>query len=207
MPLIDALTTFRGAVAEANSFITLAFKQDTSGNYILSANQQDFLTDSAYLRVFIAWETFLENTFVRYMLGEHSILGNIVTSYVRPLDDQHANRLLIGTQKFVDWSDPQTVKKLCNLYFSPGNPIDTFVSSMASDLSDLKTIRNAAAHLSSTTRKQLDALGTRKLKKTCTNLKVSDYILAVDPVSKTNDTILTSYLNLLDVCAEGIANG
>lgn len=207
MPLIDSLTAFRNSVAEANSFIDLAFQQDDDENYTLLQNQRDFITDSAYLKIFIAWETFLETSFIQYMLGEPSILGNAITRYVQPKDEQHANSLLIGTQRYVDWSNPGTVKKLCNLHFAPDNPFDTFISSMMSDLLDLKIIRNAAAHLSSTTRQRLDSLGTRKLKRPCNSLKVSDILFAIDPDSAMNETILTTYLNKLDVSAEGIANG
>ena len=207
MSLIYSLTTFRVSVAEANSFIALAFQQDGDGNYALPQNQREFITDSAYLKIFISWETFLENSFIQYMLGEPSILGNAITRYVQPLNEQHANSLLIGTQRYVDWSNPEIVKKLSKIHFASGNPFDTFVSSMLTDLFDLKTIRNAAAHLTSTTRQQLDSLGTRKLKRLCNNLKVSDILFAVDPDSNANETILTTYLNKLDISAEGIANG
>ena len=207
MSLIDSLTTFRVSVAEANSFIALAFQQDGDGNYVLPQNQREFITDSAYIKIFITWETFLENSFTQYMLGEPSILGNAITRYVQPLNEKHANSLLIGTQRYVDWSNPETVKKLSILYFAPGNPFDIFISSMISDLFDLKTIRNAAVHLSSTTRQQLDSIGTRKLRRFCNNLNVSDIIFAVDPDSATNETILATYLNKLDLSAEGIANG
>lgn len=207
MPLIDSLNTFRVSVVEANSFIALAFQQDGAGNYLLPQNQREFITDSAYLKLFIAWETFLESSFIKYMLGETSVLGNSITRYVQPIDEQHANKLLIGTQKYVDWSNPEIVKRLSNLYFISGNPIDTFVSSTMVDLFDLKTIRNAAAHLTSTTRQQLDSVGTRRLKRSCTNLKVSDFIFAIDPDSAAGETILTTYLNKLDIAAEGIANG
>lgn len=207
MSLINSLTTFRDSVAEANSFIALAFQQDSNGNYVLSQNEREFITDSAYIKIFITWETFLENSFIQYMLGKSSILGNVILRYVQPIDEQHANRLLIGTQRYVDWSNPDTVKTLSILHFASGNPFDTFISSMKTDLFDLKTIRNAAVHLSSTTQQQLDSLGTRKLRRLCNNLKVSDIIFAVDPDSAANETILTTYLNKLDVSAEGIANG
>ncbi|MBK9719982.1 MAG: hypothetical protein IPO78_11095 [Saprospiraceae bacterium] len=207
MALIDSLTNFRVSVAEANSFIALAFQQDGAGNYVLPQNQREFISDSAYLKLFIAWETFLENSFIQYMLGEPSVLGHAVIRYVQPIDEQHANKLLIGTQKYVDWSNPEIVKRLCNLYFAADNPIGTFVSSMMADLFDLKTVRNAAAHLTTTTRQQLDSVGTRKLKRACTDLKVSDFIFAVDPDSTISETILTTYLNKLDISAEGIANG
>jgi hypothetical protein len=75
MPLIDSLTTFRGSVAEANGFIDLAFQQDGNGNYALPQNQREFITDSAYLKIFIAWETFLENCFIKYMPWETFYFG------------------------------------------------------------------------------------------------------------------------------------
>ena len=115
-------------------------------------------------------------------------------------------KIVDDNSKYVDWSNPDIVRKLCNLYFVAGNPFDTFISSILTDLFDLKTIRNASAHLSSTTRQQLDSLGTRKLKRPCANLNVSDFIFAVDPDSPTGETILTTYLNKLDISAEGIVN-
>ena len=77
----------------------------------------------------------------------------------------HAHRILIGTQKYVDWSNPEIIRRLCNLFFDPSNPFDTYIASINTDLFDLKTIRNAAAHLTSTTSQQLDSLATRKLKR------------------------------------------
>ena len=118
MSLIDSLTTFRVSVAEANSFIALAFQQDGDENYVLPQNQREFITDSAYIKIFIAWETFLENGFIQYMLGEPTILGNAITRYVQPLNEKHANSLLIGTQRYVDWSNPDTVKTLSILHFA-----------------------------------------------------------------------------------------
>lgn len=206
MPLQDSLNNFRSSVAETNTFIAIAFQVDAAGNYILPQNQRNFITDSAYLKLFIAWETFLESSFLKYMLGELSVLGRTVVRYVNPRDEKHANSILIGTQKYVDWSNPDIVKRLSNLYFDVGNPIDTFIGSIHTDLMDLKTVRNAAAHLTSTTGHQLDGLASRKLSGTYSNIKVSDYIFAVDPSSPTGDTILTNYMTILDVAAEGIAN-
>jgi len=93
-------------------------------------NQREFITDSAYLKIFIAWETFLEDSFIQYMLGEHSISGKVISCCVQPTDKKHANNLLIGTQRYVDWSNPEIIRKLCNLYFKSGNPFDIFISSI-----------------------------------------------------------------------------
>lgn len=207
MTLLDSLNAFRDSVTEVNTYFSLAFRQDMEERYILPKNQRDFICDSAFLRLFIGWETFLERTFIQYMLGEPSILGVVIDRYVQPIDEKHASRIIIGTQKYADWSNPEIVRRLSLLFFPAGNPFDLYISSIDSELSDLKTARNAAAHLSSTTQKQLDALGTRLLRRHCQNMIVSDLIFANNPDVAVNETILTTYLTKLDICAEGIANG
>lgn len=206
MPLVDCLNNYRLSIDEANSFIALAFQQNAAGVYLLPQNQRDFISESSFLKIFIAWETFLESSFLDYLLGEPSITGSIINRHAQPIDRDHAHRLLAGTKNFVDWSSPETVRKLSNLYFVQGNPIDSFISTIHTDIMDLKTVRNAAAHMSSTTSNQMDSLGTRKLKQPCNNLKVADFIFAIDPNSSTHETILTTYLTKLDIAAEGIAN-
>jgi hypothetical protein len=207
MPLIDSLNNYRNSIIEANGFINVAFQQDAAGNYLLPQNQREFITDSSFLKTFIVWETFLESVCVKYLLGEPSILGTLITRHAQPLNADHAHQLLIGTQKYVDWADPQKVKRLCSLYFGSVNHIDTSLSSIYSDLLDLKTIRNAAAHLSSTTSTQLDSLAKRLLRSPQSNIRVSQLIFSVDPASLAGDTIFTTYLTKLDIVAEGIANG
>jgi hypothetical protein len=206
MALSDTLNTFRISVNEINSFISLAFQTDVNGDLILPQNQRDFITDSAFLRLFIAWETFLEESYIKYMLGELSVNGNQVVRYVQPMDFNHANKLLIGTQKYVDWSNPEIIKRLSNLHFELSNPFDNFIGSLMTDLFDLKTIRNAAAHLSTTTRQQLDSLCTRKLRRPCINMRVSDFVFAIDPASTTSETIFDTYVRKLDISAEGIVS-
>lgn len=207
MPLIDCLNNYRNSITEANTFIGIAFQQDAAGAYTHQQFQRDFITDSTFLKIFIAWETFLESSFINYMLGELSILGNPVVRYSQPIDFQHANKLIIGTQSYFDWSDPNKVKQLCNLYFGAGNPLDTYISAIMTDLRDLKTIRNAAAHLSSTTTAALDAVASRKLRRQCVNITVSQLIFSADPNSPTGGTVLQTYLNILDISAAGISNG
>ncbi|MCO5949921.1 hypothetical protein [Mucilaginibacter flavidus] len=207
MSLAASLASYRASIVEANSFISMAFQKNAAGDYLLPANQRNFITDSSFLKMFIAWETFIENAFIDYMLGEPSINGHTVVKYVQPIDHNHAGKILIGTQKYVDWSNPEIIKKLSNLYFEPSNIIDTYISSTMADLFDLKTIRNAAAHLTSTTQNQIVSLGNRLLSINNPTITVSDLILSFDPRATGAVTVLTSYLTKLDILAEGIANG
>jgi hypothetical protein len=205
--LQDTLNAYRASVIEIRSHISLAFQLDAAGEYVLSKPQRDFITDSAFLKVYIAWETFLESAFIKYMTGLPTITGSVVTRHVTPIDTNHANDILIGVQTFVDWSRADVVLKLSSLYFVTGNPFQVYIGTVVSDLQDLKTIRNALAHLSSTTSVKLDALASRLLGRPVTSMGVSDLIFMIDPTSAGVSTIIDSYLNKLDIVAEGIANG
>ncbi len=207
MALLQVLSTYRSSIQEAQSFILLAYKQDPAGNYVHTQIERDFITASAFLRIFIAWETFLESSFLYYMTGEPSCTGNNITRFVSPIDILHANKLLIGTQKYVDWSNPDIIKRLSKLYFHTGFPYDTYIGSIQEDLTDLKTVRNAAAHLTSTTSQQLDGLSSRKLRRQVRNISVAQFVLSLEPSINPPITILDNYLIKLDIAAEGIANG
>jgi hypothetical protein len=66
--------------------------------------------------------------------------------------------MLVGTQRFVDWSTPGTVIKLADLYFDGGEPFRTPIVSATAHLERMKRVRNATAHVSKTTQAALDAV-------------------------------------------------
>ena len=207
MPLVDTLTNYRASITQSTQNLNIAFNTDVGGAYIYSQPQRDFIIEASFLKVFISWENFLENSFLDFLLGEPSIRGTIITRHVTPTDRNHGHKILIGTQKYVDWANPEIVRRLSKLFFENTNPIETVISSIQTDIFDLKTVRNAAAHISSTTSHEIDALATRKLQRQCINFTVSQFILAFDPSAAVNtQTFLTSYTNLLDAAADNIAN-
>ncbi|CAM3747912.1 hypothetical protein MUGA111182_07030 [Mucilaginibacter galii] len=207
MSLQVSLDSFRASITLIRTYVSIAFQTDpATGHYILTSDQREFITDSAFLKVFIAWESFLESAFNKYMLGIASINGIVIARHASPRDEVHANDMLIGTQKYVDWTRGDVVVALSRIYFDPGNPFEVNINSLTSDLQDLKTVRNSAAHMSSTTSIKLDALATRLLGTRVIGATVSSVIFAVDPTSTTSSTFFDVYLSKLDVAAEAIAN-
>jgi hypothetical protein len=164
------------------------------------------LVESAFLRLFIAWETFIEDTFIHYMVGTPSARGIVLNRYVAPLDMQHAQSIALGNTRFVDWATPDAVRRLAGLYFHLGDPFESVLSGIHADLLDLKTVRNAAAHLSSTTTAQLDALASRKLGTPVANIGVAAFVTSPDPASVPGESILQTYERSLDAAADLIAN-
>ncbi|MGI8484253.1 MAG: hypothetical protein ACR2OU_08315, partial [Thermomicrobiales bacterium] len=92
------------------------------------------------------------------------------------------------------------------LFFEGGDPFETVLAQVNSDLLDLKTVRNAAAHLASTTNAQLDALATRKLSTPIAGMTVAKFVMTADPHSATGQSILQTYEATLDTAAHLIAN-
>lgn len=206
MSQADRLNELRSNFGTFNSYILKAFQQDTNGNYIFSADYRSFTVQSAFINIYISWEYFLEQSFLGYLVGEVTINGNTVPTCVQPPNINHANKILIGTQKYVDWSNPEIVVKLADLYFTNGDPFHSVMNSIKTPLFDLKTIRNSCAHISTTTSTQLSSLASRLLNVNTTSIQVSDLILRIDPNGNGSDTILDMYIQTLDAAALNISN-
>lgn len=205
MPLAQTLQDFRDSVQNCLTYIQVGFGTDSSGAYLYSEDVRLFISESSFLKIFISWESFLEDSFIKYLQGTPSINGVHPIKYASPTSIDHAQKIVIGTQKYVDWSNPEIVRKLASIFFDTGYVFNTHISSINAELMDLRTIRNAAAHLSSTTSQKLDSLSTRLLRRHCVNIKVGELIFEINP--DTNNTLLDDFLSLLDIAAENIANG
>lgn len=205
MSLNISLTTFRNDVEKVNGFIDLAYEQDNASNNLRTDEEMEFLVTSAFLKLFIAWESFIETSFIAYLTGEVSLDGDQLVKYASPVDKKHAHKLLIGTKQYVDWANQDIVKTISALYFEDAEPYSTSIKSITSELSELRTIRNASAHISSTTQTKLDAVASRVLKTTVSNIRVSDFITRISPEDNTK-TILQMYQLKLDITAENIAH-
>lgn len=205
MSVNDCLERYRKSVAEAESFISIAYTQEASGAYIHPELFRSFNVESAVVKFQISWESFLESIFACFLCGDSDLRGNVVTRSVYARDRGHASQLLIGTNKYFDWSNPDIVIKMSKLYLSDNNPFSCTLSSIHSDLLDLKIIRNSAAHLSITTQDKLDGLASRLMGTRKVNCRVSDVILFVDPIQ--GKSLWNIYKDKLDVAAENIAMG
>jgi hypothetical protein len=208
MPLAQNLADFRATKNDLVAHITFAHARYANNNYKIASNLREFISESAFLRIYIGWETFVENCFVDYLLNEPSILNNRPAKWANPIDKEHAHQIIIGNQKHMDWSNPETIRKISQIFFHQGYVFNSSLSAINNDLMDLKTIRNSAAHLSSTTSSKLDGLSTRILRTPCSNYTAYKLLFSNDPRSTSpQQNVLTRYLDILDLAAEQIANG
>jgi hypothetical protein len=122
------------------------------------------ISELAFLRIYMAWETFLEDSFTRFMCGASSLSGSHPRSYVKPLNIDHAREILIGPKlRYADWTDPQLVVERAELIFAGGRPFASPVRAATTELNDMRTVRNCIAHRSVHTREQFNRLVQRRL--------------------------------------------
>ncbi|ABZ77815.1 hypothetical protein Shal_3268 [Shewanella halifaxensis HAW-EB4] len=201
----DNFSEFRAGITQVNNYIAIAYKTAEDGSEICTPDEKEFIISSAFLKMFIYWEGFIEKAFIIYLTGGSSTTGDMLTKYANPSDEEHAHKMIIGTQKYVDWANHEIVMRLSRLYFENGSPIVSILTSITTELSDLKNIRNASAHISSTTQTKLDAIASRMLGTTVTNTTVDQFIMQPHP-EDVSITILQHYQNILDIAAENIAS-
>lgn len=148
-------------LADARGLLVAIHEIDTSGVYVRSLAERSMVTNACFLNVFIALEEFLEASFVHYMTGRMSTAKWRPEKYSRGLTADHAHRMLVANANYVDWSTPEKVLKLANLYFKDGEPFRTPLASAYSHINDMKKVRNSTAHTSRTTQDALNAVFTR----------------------------------------------
>jgi len=207
MSLNDTLAQFQSAVAQCDSLIAHAHMNDSSGVPLLPPIDRQQITTAGFLNLFISWETFLEEALCKLMIGLPTISGSAPTRYVLPPTKELAHSLVVGVnRKFFDYSNHDNVRKIALLFFEHGYPFESTLSSICQDLADMKTIRNASAHLTSSTQTPLESLAQRLFSTPQAGITLYDLLTRPDP-STPGSTIFGMYKNKLLAAGEMIANG
>ncbi len=93
------------------------------------------------------------------------------------------------------------------MYFHQGYPYEPHLSAIFADLSDLRTMRNASAHISSTTQTALESLALRIFSQPLPRIGLYEMLTMNDPRSTAGETVFVTYKTKLIVTAELIAQG
>src|SRR3989344_1293832 len=108
----------------------------------LSKKELILVTELAFLKIFVAYEIFIEEAFIGYMLGQTSRNKFKPKKYVLPKDEQHARKMTLQDySEYTDWASPDKIKRRAEYCFKNGEPFTTNISSRQQMLQDIKTIR------------------------------------------------------------------
>ncbi len=208
MPVAQILADFQNAIAQCDNLVANAHRT-VAGAPIVPAIDQRQITVAAFLNMFIAWEVFLEECFLEFMMGGRTFKGSLPVRYVSPVDVVAANQLILGVSwTYFDYAKHDNVQTLAKMFFRDGRPFEPHISAAYTDLADSKTMRNWCAHKTSSTQTALDGLARRIFGRPRVGIDLYTLLMTVDPrVRGGTQTVFATYKDKLLAVAQLIATG
>jgi hypothetical protein len=207
MSIALSLAAFQASVSQCDSLVANAHKTDATGVALFPALDQRQITVAAFLNLFMSWETFLEEVLSKLLAGSPTILGRTPVRYVVPPTEEVARLIIIGVNRFFDYGNHDNVRRIVGIYFENGYPFEPHLSAVNADLCDLRTMRNASAHISSTTQAALESLAQRITSTPQPRIDLYSLLTSNDPRSNVGNTVFAEFRDKLLIVAELIANG
>ena len=120
-----------------------------------SQSRLEALYEMAYLRVFMLWETFLEQSFLRYICGFAASTGpqSLTGGAIRTLAD--AENAVLAGQAYVSWARPQSVEARCRQFIQNGVH-EQIMSSNRTRIEWFVNVRHRVVHSSEHARRRFD---------------------------------------------------
>lgn len=135
-----------------------------AGVPLISRQRLESLTELAFLRAFLAWEAFLEESFILYLAGANPPRGRPPRRFAFPPNQQTAMEWVVPEgSRYASWTNAALVIRRSERYFHTGNPFAPVLKSNQSVLEDARILRNAIAHDSISTRQKFETLVRRHL--------------------------------------------
>ena len=157
------LRDFRRNLSDASSLAS-AVQAASSASVSFSPGHVDLVVEMAFLHGYLAWESFLEEAFVLYLLGKSAPSGFKPASNLSPPNRKLAFDLLIGDgRRPPDWTAPSLVDARAKRCFRDGRPFSNALRSFWNRLSDMKKVRNRIAHMSSESQDDFEAVVKNEL--------------------------------------------
>ena len=207
MSIQQALDNFNQEAAQCASLIANAHGVDSTGVNYLPPVDREQITVAAFLNLFIAWESFLEAAVCAYMTGAATLNGNYPVRFASPANASAAKKMLIGTMRYFDFGNHFNFKNMALIYLDAGYPFEPSISQINSDLDDIRILRNAAAHITSSTQAPLEALALRLLGAPRPGVRLYELLVCVDPRPGSGGTVFATYAAKLTASADQIAHG
>ena len=80
------------------------------------------IVELAFMKTFLTWEGFLEESFTLYLLGKTSPTGFSPMRYAVPTNRQHAAELLASDANHTDWTGASRIVNRATRFFKGGRP-------------------------------------------------------------------------------------
>lgn len=148
---IDQAVDLAGKIEAARLILPKAARHS-----MLHHERLEIVYEMAFFRIYLAWEEFLEQTFVRYLAGYTSSVYTPQLVGAAPASLQAAWAQYLGGQNYKLWHDPARVVQRAQ-GFLVNSPHETVVNSALSDLKHYAAIRHRIAHAQDHARAEFDS--------------------------------------------------
>jgi len=127
----------------------------------LKVPQLEALYEAVYLRIFSAWESFLEDVLVRFMSGYKTSAYQpvLVPGCPRSSSIKGARAYLYGAKSYMLWHDPVRSANRIAKYIT-GSPLEATIRSQQVRLETFAAIRHRIAHDSDDAKNKFNAAAT-----------------------------------------------
>lgn len=170
------------------------------GGTVFSQDIYSYIIEHCFMRIYLAWENFLEDAFILFLCGSVDIKGNNYNRFAEPKDEEHAYNLLRGTKQYPDWTNLSNINTLSNLFFENSGPFNLLLSNPV-EFQHMKTIRNRISHISKQSIKAFDKFTNTQI---ATNkLTAADFL---STLKDSHNTYYSYYTDIIKSYVEAICN-
>lgn len=168
---------------------------------IFNLKMYSAIVEHCFMQIFLAWEIFLEKSFLLYLKGACDLKGNAYVRYALPIDNDHAYNMVKGTKQYPDWTNINEINTLSNIYFENSGPY-ILLTSNPIELAQVKTIRNKISHVSEKSTRAFNSLLAQTIIRSA-NVSVCDFLMSFKNGS---ETYYTYYTDIIKSYVEAICN-
>jgi hypothetical protein len=168
----------------------------------ISRKRSESMMELAFFRAYLAWEAFLEESFVCYLLGMAAPRRSAPKRFTFPPSRREAKAWLVPEgRRYTSW-DSNAVRSRSQRYFRGGKPFHAALSSHQNALDQTKIVRNAIAHQSDSARDKFKNLARSMLQGTVPpGLTIGRFLNTQLPGSVPPETFFEYYIEKLEFIA------
>ena len=199
--LIQRMNEARELVAMASQLPTIP-NQHVNPPFRVKHTEQ--IISLAFLSGFLAWEKFVEESFILYTLGKRSPKGYSPHLFISPRNREHAIKFAKGDRRFPLWNDYDFIIDRSRHFFKDGRPYIPTYRLIRNHLLEMKTVRNAIAHSSNESQEKFKTLVRDKLRHYPRGLSPGGFLVSLIPKTNPPNSFFSSYFDTLVWAAERI---
>lgn len=156
--------------------------------------------EAAFLQMFRAWESFLEDCSLAFMCGKLRCDALSVSCHVRTLNEETARGLIYQDRPYVEWTDVDKVIQRWDRLFPPLSLLVSAIRPAKLELSQMAAIRNAIAHSSLLSREKFQKVVQSHYGGKPSISRPADLLNAMYPKDITR-TFFDHYADVLEITA------